>query len=202
MKQKYLLLFIITTTLFASCSFIEGAIASAPTEIYSKNELLENIQKLKESSDYKSEDDMLFWDIYVRFSYSFIESNCTMWADYNIVDPEDKNKLVFESFQSQYNSFTMTENVKIVDGDDNEVKDFNLFKHHLFKISDLKQIENFDALMQKALDSVEEKNEDNYISIFKITSVPEIIYSFEIKNKKSPVYDERIKFKDNGEIVK
>lgn len=188
--------FIMTT----SCDFIKNA-TSNPEQIYNKIELEENIGKLQKDSKYNSVDDMEFWDISVRFSYSNIEGNRDMFVDYNLTDAEDNNKLANQSYQRRYSTFRKAYNVKVVDANNNEVKDYNLFKDNLFKLSDLKQFSNLDDLMKQALENSNKANEDNYISSMTISSVPQVTYTFGLKNKKDVTYTQTIKFDDNGKLI-
>lgn len=195
--KKYTWLVAISLFLFTACDIIEGAL-NKPTKIYSQSELQKNIKKLQESEDYPTLEDMKFWDISVDFSYSDIESNCDMFAGYNLVDAEDKNKLVNQTYQSAYSSFRKAYHIQVVDGNGDEIKDYNLFKDNLFTISQLKQFDNLDKLMEQALAAVDKKDENNYIGRFSISCVPQIMYSFEVKNKKDRIYSYTVVFDDNG----
>ena len=201
MMKKNAWLVAISLFLFTACDIIEGAL-NKPTKIFSKTELQENIKKLQESEGYPSIEDMKFWDLSVNFSYSSLESNCSLFTDYNLIDVDDKNKLVNHSYQSSYSYFRKAYNLEIVDGNGDAINDYNLFKDNLFTLSQLKQFENLDNLMKEALDAADKKDVDNYLSSMSICSVPEVIYSFEIKNKKDVIYRYDVKFNDEGVIVK
>lgn len=185
----------------SSCDFISNAVSSPPTKIYSQEELKTNLQKLQKEG-YKTEDDMQFWDILVNFSHSNIESNCSMFVIYDLVDAEDKNKLVNQTYSTSSGLFRKAYGIEVVDGNGAPVKDYTLFKDNLFKISELKQLNNIDTMMTQALSKVDKIDADNYISNLAIKCVPQITYEFGIKNKKDVSYKKYVKFDDNGVILK